>query len=176
MPTSAPGSRARALPERRAAVRGFTLIELMIVVALVGLASSLVVLAIRDPAATRLEHEAARLAALLESARAESRASGVSVHWVPRPDPQAQAGDPDAAGRDFRFVGLPRALRMPSRWLDPATTAEVAGAAVLNLGPEPMIGAQRIVLRLADQRLDLATDGLGPFAVVGADGPGPARP
>jgi general secretion pathway protein H len=147
-------------------VRGFTLIELMIVVALVGLASSLVVLSIRDPAATRLEHEAARLAALLESARAESRASGLPVRWVPGHG----AGGADD-GPDFRFVGLPRTIQLPSRWLDPATSAEVIGSASLPLGPEPIIGAQRIVLRLADKRLDLATDGLGPFAVVGADAP-----
>ena len=41
------------------------------------------------------------------------------------------------------------------------------GARAVVLGPEPMIGAQRIVLRLDAQRLVLATDGLGPFVVVG---------
>ena len=39
--------------------RGFTLIELMIVVALIAIASAVVSLALRDPAATRLEREAA---------------------------------------------------------------------------------------------------------------------
>jgi general secretion pathway protein H len=34
------------------------------------------------------------------------------------------------------------------------------------LGPEPLIGAQRIVLSLEDRRLTLETDGLGPFEVV----------
>jgi general secretion pathway protein H len=29
-----------------------------------------------------------------------------------------------------------------------------------------LIGEQRIVLRLADQRLTLATDGIGPFVVA----------
>jgi general secretion pathway protein H len=43
--------------------------------------------------------------------------------------------------------------------------AEVVGGTSVQLGPEPLIGAQRIVLRLADRRLVLATDGLGPFAV-----------
>ena len=43
--------------------------------------------------------------------------------------------------------------------------AEVIGAKSVQLGPEPLIGAQRIVLRLDDRRLVLATDGLGPFAV-----------
>jgi len=33
------------------------------------------------------------------------------------------------------------------------------------LGPEPLIGAQTIVLHLDEQTLTLATDGLGPFVV-----------
>uniref|UniRef100_UPI0017FC3268 pilus assembly FimT family protein n=1 Tax=Methylibium sp. TaxID=2067992 RepID=UPI0017FC3268 len=50
------------------AARGFTIVELLIVVAVIAIASSVAVLALRDPSATRLEREAARLAALLESA------------------------------------------------------------------------------------------------------------
>ena len=34
------------------------------------------------------------------------------------------------------------------------------------LGPEPLIGMQKIILRLDDQRLMLMTDGLGPFVVA----------
>ena len=78
------------------------------------------------------------------------------------------ARDGDEA--DFRFVRqsgkLSEAMRMPTRWLDPQVRAEVVGAPGVQLGPEPMIGAQSIVLRLADQRLELATDGLGPFGVI----------
>jgi len=165
MPTSGPGSSSEPAPRthgtRARRSLGFTLIELMIVVALVGLASSLVALALRDPAASRLEHEAARLAALLESARAEARASGLAVRWVP-----GRGADAPADAPDFRFVGLPRMVALPTRWLDPATTAEIVGARALQLGPEPIIGAHRIVLRLADRRLDLVTDGLGPFTVA----------
>ena len=174
MPISAPGNsfgsrfgpwRGSSRPASARRARGFTLIELMIVVALVGLAAGLVALAVRDPAATRLEVEANRLAALLDSARAEARASGLAVMWIPGRASGAASDD-----RDFRFVGLPRTLRLPSHWIDPATTAEVTGSRSLALGPEPIIGAQRIVLRLADRRLDLVTDGLGPFAVGRADG------
>ena len=73
----------------RARQAGFTLIELLVVVALIAIASSVVSLAMRDPASTRLEHEAARLAALLESARAEARASGLAARWEPRAEPAA---------------------------------------------------------------------------------------
>lgn len=168
MRTSAPGNdpglgRARAAggpAPGRQPVRGFTLIELMIVVSLIAIVSAVASLALRDPAATQLEREGARLAALLESARAEARAAGIVVLWVP--------GAPEEG---FRFVGLPASLAMPTRWLAPeGVAAEVrtpqglARGAVL--GPEPVIGPQRIVLRLAAQSVVLGTDGFGPFAVV----------
>jgi general secretion pathway protein H len=44
----------------------------------------------------------------------------------------------------------------------------VPNAAAVMLGPEPLIGAQRVVLRLGEQRVDLVTDGLRPFAVGSA--------
>ena len=135
--------------------RGFTLIELMIVVVLIAVASSVASLSLRDPASTRLEREGARLVALLEAARAEARGSGLKASW----EPQTQAPG-------FRFVGLPPSEDLATRWLDAGVSAEVIGARVVSLGPEPMIGAQRIVLRLRDQRLILATDGLGPFGVL----------
>jgi general secretion pathway protein H len=179
MPTSAPGSSERHQRERSSAgcgargaappitarsaarislARGFTLIELMLVVVLIALATSLASLALRDPAATTLEREAARLAALLESARADARASGLTASWEPR------SASPEING--FRFVGFPPTEELPTQWLDSAVTAEVVGARAVILGPEPLIGAQRIVLRLREQRLVLATDGLGPFVVV----------
>jgi general secretion pathway protein H len=136
--------------------RGFTLIELLVVLALVAVATGLVSLAIRDPNATALEQEAARLAALLESARAESRASGVLVRWEPRTS--------DNSG-EFRFTGLPAATELPNKWLSAGVSAQVQGAGAVVLGPEPLIGAQRITLKLEDRQLTLATDGLGPFEV-----------
>ena len=134
------------------------MIELMVVVALIALAAGMVSLALRDPAATRLEREASRLVALLEAARAESRASGLAVRWLPQRDSGAQ---------HFRFDGLLAAAELPTHWLDPRVSAEVANPNGVLLGPEPLIGAQRIVLRLDDQRLELSTDGLGPFTVGG---------
>lgn len=133
----------------------------MIVVALVAVAAGIVSLALRDPAGTRLETEAQRLSALLETARAESRATGLPVAWVP-----AREGE----GTGFRFVLLAgrrsEPMSLPTQWLDPQVRAEVLGAPSVQLGPEPLIPAQRIVLRLADQRLLLATDGLGPFGIA----------
>lgn len=154
-PTSVRGSK------RCRAASGFTLIELLVVVALIAITSATISLALRDPTELQLQREAQRLAALLETARAESRASGLAVRWVPK---GANTGD------DFHFVGLPRTIKLPSRWLgDPvAVTIPTATAANpgLILGPEPVIPAQRLRLQLGNQSLELGTDGLAAFDVV----------
>lgn len=170
MPTSDRGSERRAPAGRRA--RGFTLIELLIVITLVALGTSVVSLALRDRTETRLEEEGARLALLLESARAEARAAGLEVRWRP-----AAPGDaPGLAAADaapFRFVGLPASLSLPTRWLDARTSAQVAGASALLLGPDAILPAQRVLLQLDDRRIEVASDGLAPFAVRPAAAAGP---
>jgi general secretion pathway protein H len=170
MPISAPGNSLGAAapypwPRRHAGARGFTLVELLIVIAIIALAVGLVALALPDGDAARLDEEGERLTALLEMARAEARVAAAPVRWVPRGDT-----DPATDGRgepvNFRFVGLPAALALPTRWLDPRVTAQVVGGSTILLGPEAILPAQRIVLRLAERRLELASDGLGPFAPV----------
>ena len=151
MPTSAPGS------DRRASALGFTLIELLVVIAILALTASLVAVALRDGDSLRLERDAERLALLLETARAESRASGQTVWWVP-------AGEAETPG--FRFVGLPPSQALPAQWLDADVRAVIDGAPTVQLGPEALIGAQRVLLSLGQQRLAVGTDGLGPFGIV----------
>lgn len=152
-PTLAPGNKHFAR-----AVRGFTLIELLVVVAMIAIAVATVSLALRDPAADQLEREAERLIALFETARAESRATGQSVQWTPVAN---------RADEQFRFDGLPPKLQLPRRWLGEPVAVEIgAGARVIKLGPEPMIGAQSVLLSLGSQRVTLSTDGLAPFAIT----------
>ena len=132
--------------------RGFTLLELLVVVSIMALATAGVGLAMRDSGETLLEREAARLAALLEAGRAQSRASGMPVRWRATPG-------------GFRFDGLPPD-KLPSQWLNPATL--VLGPASLVLGPEPLIGRQQVVLSRQDHpehTLRVGTDGLRPFTV-----------
>lgn len=146
MPISAAGNKPVPLP------RGFTLVELMVVVAIVALASAGTLLALRTDPVTGLEREATRLASLLDTARARSRLTGQPVQWVPHTG-------------GFDFMGLPPGT-LPDRWLDPGTFAVDAGP--VNLGPEPVIGAQRVRLARAGAAgvsVTLATDGLQPFTV-----------
>jgi len=166
MRMSAPGSDPRR-PCGARRTPGFTLIEVMLVMAIIAIATALVSLTLRDGTQSRLEEEGARLSALLESARAEARASGVTVRWVP-----ADAGSSD--GAQFRFVGLPMGAELPTRWLGAGVSAEIVGARALLLGPEPVLPAQRVVLHLDDRRLVLTSDGLAPFGpAIDADGTAP---
>jgi general secretion pathway protein H len=137
--------------------RGFTLVELLVVVAIIAIASAGVSFALRDTQATQLEREAQRLAALFESARAQSRASGVPVRWSATPG-------------GFHFEGVP-AGSFPEEWLTPST--QVQGNTTLVLGPEPIIGRQQVVIATTtapDRSLTIATDGLRPFRVATTGG------
>ena len=134
--------------------RGFTLLELLVVVSLMALATAGVTLALRDSGHSLLEREAVRLAALLEAGRAQARASGTPVRWQALP----QGG--------FRFEGLPTPS-LPSAWLNPGT--RIAGPDRLVLGPEPLLPPQAVVLVHPEYpgiQLRVASDGLRPFALA----------
>jgi general secretion pathway protein H len=138
---------------------GLTLLELLVVVAIMAFATAGVGLALRDSSQTQLEREAQRLSALLESARAQSRMTASPVRWI-------------GTATGFRFEGTADSA-LPTQWL--GDDVVVAPSASLALGPEPIIGPQRLRLTARshpERSLTLATDGVGPFAVV-ADTAGP---
>ena len=148
--TSAPGNKPRL------AAAGFTLLELMVVIVIVAIASAAVAVVLRDRSQSKLEEEGARLSALLETARTQSRIVGTDVRWAP------------LTTGGFEFIGLPpqAAKELPSHWLDSGTTATVVGAPQLLLGPEPLLPAQRVVLHLDEREIAVGTDGLSPFQIV----------
>ena len=110
MPTSAVGSSSKT--------RGFTLLELLVVITIIAVATAGVAFAVRDTTGTQLEREAQRLTALLEAARAQSRASGIPVRW-------------HTTDGGFRFDGVPPKA-LPDHWL--AADTRVLGTAMLVLG------------------------------------------
>lgn len=160
------------------ALRGFTLIELMVVVAIIAIASAGVVFALRDSAASQLEREGLRLAALLESARAQSRSSGQALRWravdggfrfetVSEAAKITPDGTRDAASPTDGASSLPG---LPSRWL--GADIRVQGSPALVLGPEPILPPQAVVLEsaaLPGRPIQVFSDGVRPFH-VGAPG------
>jgi len=147
--------------------RGLTLLELLVVLAIIGFAMAGVSLSLRDNSQTQLEREAQRLVAILEAARAQSRTSGVAVIWQPTPEGFA--------------IRSPLATRTEA-WLTVGTQAVVSTAALspnattangVVLGPEPILAPVRITLNVTSANapqsaptLRIGTDGLQPFKVV----------
>jgi general secretion pathway protein H len=129
----------------------------LVVIALIAIGTASVSFSLRDTSQTLLERDAERLAALLESARARSRSSGVPVVWRPVVD-TAFGGAPVA----FVFEGLPPQT-LPAAWLSPQT--QVAANSLLRLGPDPIIGPQSVMLSGPNFRLWVSTDGIQPFQV-----------
>jgi general secretion pathway protein H len=128
----------------------------MVVVLLVAIATGITSLSMRDSSQSKLEEEGVRLAALLETARTQSRIVGTDVRWEP-----LKAGG-------FHFMGLPAlaTAELPTRWLDSDTHADILGAPQIRLGPEPLLPSQRVVLHLGEHELAVGTDGLSPFEII----------
>ncbi len=151
MQTSAAGS--KRLPDP---ARGFTLLELLVVVALIAVATAGVRFSLQGSADSALERDAERLANLLETARAQARANGSAVVW------RAQSrGD----SQGFVFEGLPPP-GLPRDWLA-ASTRAAPGTAV-TLGPEPLMAPRAVALFSStrpERQLWVVTDGLRPFRV-----------
>ena len=131
--------------------RGFTLVELLVVLLLIAVATAAVQLALPNQSSRVLEKDAQRLASLLEVARAKSRATNTVVTWEAQADGFMFSGE---AVKDF-----------PTDWLD--AQVSVASEERLILGPEVLIPAQSITLSFQGEAgAALITDGIGPFRVT----------
>jgi general secretion pathway protein H len=136
--------------------RGFTLLELLVVLAIIAVSVAGVRLSLRDSQETQLTREAQRLVAILEAARVQSRTRGVPMIWEPSPN-----------GFVIRAATAnPAQTLAPTRteaWLSAGTQASSVQA--VWLGPEPMLTPTRITLSVGAKSLTIATDGLKPFEV-----------
>ncbi|HWA37959.1 MAG TPA: GspH/FimT family pseudopilin [Burkholderiales bacterium] len=100
-------------------MKGFTLVEILAVLAVAAVVALAAVVAVRPDPVGRAQSEAQRLAALFELAHAEAGASGRAMAWIPQHDGYAfvRAGADggwealDADG-PFRARSLPAGLKL----------------------------------------------------------------
>ena len=142
--------------------RGLTLLELLVVLAIIAISSAGVALAMRDNAQTQLEREAQRLIAKLESARVQSRAQGVPLVW--RTTATGFVIETTLLGSDF--------VAQSEDWMSSDMSIGMPeGTKAISLGPEPIILPATITLSKASAQLSgnkpmnlrIGTDGLQPF-------------
>lgn len=153
----------------RSALHGFTLIELMVVITMIAIATAGVSFALRDNESTLLDREAERLAVVLEAARVQSRSTGQALAWLPQPQGFVVLPARELAGSQ---VSINIASINP--WLTPDMNAQIISSSTLAqrsilLGAEPMIAPSSVLLSLGTRRLRVVTDGLRPFTVQTVD-------
>jgi general secretion pathway protein H len=141
---------------RRVILRGFTLLELLVVIAVIALGTAGVAVSMRDASQTMVEREATRLAALLDAARGQSRATGVMVTW--------ESGQDDKNQNIMRWTGLRHKEPLPTAWL--STQTQVVDAKRVVLGPDPVIAPQSVLLMMGTDKRSVVTDGVGAFTVL----------
>ena len=142
--------------------RGLTLLELLVVLAIIAISSAGVALAMRDNSQTQLEREAQRLIAKLEAARVQSRAQGLPLVW--RTTATGFVIETPVAGSEF--------VAQSEGWLSADMSIGIsAGMKTITLGPEPIIPPAAITLSKTSGQtsgakainLRIGTDGLQPF-------------
>jgi general secretion pathway protein H len=153
----------------RSALHGFTLIELMVVITMIAIATAGVSFALRDNESTLLDREAERLAVVLEAARVQSRSTGQALAWLPQPQGFVVLPARELAGSQVSIN-----IASISPWLTPDMNAQIISSSNLAqrsilLGAEPMIAPSSILLSLGTRRLRVVTDGLRPFTVQTVD-------
>jgi len=138
--------------------RGLTLLELLVVLAIIAISSAGVALAMRDNAQNQLERDTQRLIAKLEAARVQSRAQGLPIVW--RATNSGFIIETPVVGSGF--------VAQRDDWLSAGMSADMKA---ITLGPEPIIPPTTITLSNSNvqtsdaklMQLRIGTDGLQPF-------------
>lgn len=137
--------------------RGFTLIELMVVLVIVGIASAAISLSIRPDPAKHLRADGERLARLLELAQSEAQVGGQPLRW-----------EHDRAG--YRFVGadgqvLEEGPLKPRRWQAETVTVQAEPKGAVWLDGEWVGAPLSLRLRSANLSVEVLRNATGALRV-----------
>ena len=127
----------RRMAVERARRAGFTLIELLVVMSIVGVLSTMLVILAAPGDAALAKTEARRLAALLELAFSEARATGQSIAWSQEPGGYAFWRKVD----DGEWTAFPEASVYKRRSLPSATQLHE-----VYVDAQPLPEGERVVL------------------------------
>jgi general secretion pathway protein H len=139
--------------------RGYTLIEVLVAVAVLGIAAAAVALSLPSGEERRVREEAARLGALFRIAQDQARIGGRALVW--EADLQGYAFRPlDAEdARNWRDETL-----RPRSWPFPVQRLE---AERIVFGREPMLAPTSVRLATGSREALIALDALGNVSVHG---------
>lgn len=135
------------------AQQGFTLIELMVVLVIVGIASAAISLSIRPDPAKALREDAERLAQLLQVAQGEVQADGRAILW-------------QADRNGYRFVRAGAvldddALLRPRRWQAESVSVRRSPDRPVRLEPEWIGEALTLRLVSGQQQIEVHRSAAG---------------
>ncbi|CAM3090049.1 type II secretion system protein GspH [Pseudomonas floridensis] len=146
--------------------QGFTLIELMVVLVIIGIASAAVSLSIRPDADAQLRKDGERLAHLLQIAQAEARADGRPITWLADGKGFAfRRRDEQGTGHEH-FNDDPQ-LR-PRTWETPSMRVQVQPGRPVILNAEWITPELHIQLSDGQHSLGVHRSALGQLSVVSA--------
>ncbi|MBC8997151.1 MULTISPECIES: type II secretion system minor pseudopilin GspH [unclassified Pseudomonas] len=143
--------------------RGFTLIELMVVLVIIGIASAAISLSIKPDPLQLLRKDAERVAQLLQVAQAEARADGRPIVWVSDAKGFRFSRRSDS-GKGFEHFSQDPQLR-PRPWQSPKMEVRVEPKQKVVLNAEWINPPLQLTLSDGFNRLSVLRDGAGRISV-----------
>ena len=155
---------------QRSPASGFTLVEMLVVLLIVGLMAGALMTTIKISGSQQLQREAQHLAWLLRDKALEARASGQAITWRPHPLgyaflPQEQPGQRAA---EAQIHTLPDNIKISA--ID-ATDSQPLEA--IRLSGRQISGPRRIILSNAEASIEVRSEGLDLFSVAATQRPEP---
>lgn len=174
MPTSAPGTSSRDMQGIRRRARGFTLIEMLVVLMIMGLLVGLVSIVVQPDDRAVLRLEAERLSLLLEAAATEAQLTGTSIAWTADASGYRFWRSGDGADwseiRDsdlLRVRALPQGMTVSGLRVENMRSQDTLR---LEFSPQGSSLAFTINLSLGAERYAIAGSPVGDVRVVPGDG------